>query len=276
VIHVDGSTRLAAVLGWPVSHSKSPNMLNAAFAVSKIDAVMVPMAVPPEDFAATVATLRTVKALGASVTVPHKLAAHALCHDLSVAAKAIGAVNCLHFDGDLIVGHNTDAGGFEDSLAAAGFVTQGKRALILGAGGSARAVAYGLRQLRAIEVIARRPDQVSWARAWPWDDENLRDAMSRADLVVDCTPTALDPATEPAFVDGLPLDALRPGAWVASLVYHREPLVLTRAKALGHPILDGRGMLLHQAARAFTIWTGRAAPVLEMEAALVPSLPNIE
>lgn len=265
---ITGRTRLAAVLGWPVSHSKSPPMMNAAFAATGIDAVMVPMAVPPEDFAATIATLRTVKALGASVTVPHKLAAHALCHELSPAARDIGAVNCLALDGELVVGHNTDAGGFEDSLTAAGWTSQGKRALILGAGGSARAVAYGLRQLRAIEVIARRPNDVTWARAWPWDEENLRDAMSRADLVIDCTPTALDPATEPAFVAGLPLDALRPGAWVASLVYHREPLVLTRAKAAGHTTLDGRGMLLHQAARAFTIWTGLPAPIDAMSAAL--------
>lgn len=265
---ITGATRIAAVLGWPVAHSKSPPMLNAAFAAAGQDAVMIPLAASPADFSAIVATLRAVKAIGASVTVPHKLAAHDLCDELAPAARDIGAVNCLAFEGDRIIGHNTDAGGFEDALADAGFTPQGKRALILGAGGSARAVAYGLRQLRATEVIARRPHEVTWARAWEWTEENLRDAMGRSDLVVDCTPTALDPATEPAFVDSLPLDALPPHAWVVSLVYHREPLVLARARAAGHPTLDGRGMLLHQAARAFAIWTGRAAPVSVMSDAL--------
>ena len=96
---IRATTRLAAVLGFPVEHSRSPELLNAAFEAARLDAVMVPAGVPPEGFAAAVAGLAAMRALGASVTVPHKLAAAALCDELTPAAREIGAVNCLRFDG---------------------------------------------------------------------------------------------------------------------------------------------------------------------------------
>ncbi len=268
---VSGTTRVAAVLGWPVEHSRSPAMLNAAFAVDDIDAVLVPIAVPPDNLAAVIAGLRAMNALGASVTLPHKVAVAALCDELSPEAKAIGAVNCLQF-GESLVGHNTDCDGFLDGLVAAGFELRGKRAILLGAGGAARAVAWGLRGGRAIEVIARRPSDVGWAQCWPWTAENLRDCFARADLVVDCTSAGLDPDTDAAFSDALPLDGLRPGAWVASLVYNRGTRLLERASELGHSVVDGRSMLVHQGARAFHIWTGARAPVEVMARALDASL----
>ena len=262
-------TRRALVIGWPVGHSKSPVMMNAAFAAAGIDAQMTAAAVPPEELATAIGAFRRdPDALGASVTVPHKVAIAALCDELASEARAIGAVNCLAFDGDRLVGHNTDAPGFADALAAAGFALRGKRAVLLGAGGAARAVAYGLRGGRAIEVVARRPDEVTWAAAWPWSDDQLRECFARADLVVDCTPTGLDPSADAAFAAALPLDALAPGAWVATLVYHRTTALLERARAAGHPTLDGRAMLVHQGARAFALWTGQPAPIDVMTAAL--------
>lgn len=269
---ISGTTRVAAVLGWPVEHTRSPAMLNAAFAADQIDAVLVPIGVPPESLATTIAALRAMRALGASVTIPHKLAVAALCDELSADARAIGAVNCLQLEGDALIGHNTDCHGFLDGLVAAGFDLRGKRAVLLGAGGAARAVAYGLRGGRAIEVVARRPDQVGWAPAWPWTEENLRDCFARADLVVDCTSAGLDEATDVALAESLPLDALPAGAWVATLVYHRPTELLQRAAARGHSILDGRSMLVHQGARAFTLWTGMPAPVEVMARALDASL----
>jgi shikimate dehydrogenase len=268
VTAIRGTTRLAAVLGWPVEHSRSPQIMNAAFAASGIDAVLVPIGVPPDGLGAAVAGLRAMQALGASVTIPHKLAVAALCDELSPAAKAIGAVNCLHIDGDQLIGHNTDEGGFSDGLVAAGFQIRGTRTVILGAGGAARAVAYGMRGGRAIEVIARRPSEVTWAPAWPWDDEHLRDCFRRADLVVDCTSIGLGGADELTATDALPLDALPAKAWVSTLVYHRETRLLERARERGHSTVDGKRMLAHQAARAFTIWTGLPAPIEVMTRAL--------
>jgi shikimate dehydrogenase len=274
---IRGTTRLAAVLGFPVEHSRSPQLLNAAFAAAGVDAVMVPLGVAPDDFTTAVAGLRATRALGASVTVPHKLAAVAVCDELAAAARAIGAVNCLRFDGDRIIGHNTDEGGFVDGLAAAGFDPRGKRTVLLGAGGAARAVAYGLLAAGVpdggLAVIARRPELVPWARASPWTAEHLREAFAGADLVVDCTPAALGEG-EAAFVDALPLDALRATAWAATLVYHRRTIWLERASARGHSIVDGRAMLVHQGARAFTIWTGLPAPVGAMARALDEALDS--
>lgn len=271
---ISGTTRIAAVLGWPVEHTRSPAMLNAAFAADGIDAVLVPMGVPPDGLPTIVSALRTMRAIGASVTIPHKLAVTALCDELSTEAKTIGAVNCLQLDGDTLIGHNTDCDGFLDGLTAAGFDLRGKRIVLLGAGGAARAVAHGVRGGRAIEVVARNPAAVGWAPAWPWTDENLRDCFARADLVVDCTSTGLDEATDSAFVESLPLDALRPSAWVATLVYHRQTALLERASAAGHSVLDGKAMLVHQGARAFTLWTGAPAPVEVMARALEQSLAH--
>ncbi len=268
---IRGTTRVAAVIGWPVEHSRSPQMFAAAFATAGLDAAMIPIGVPPEGLAQVVGALRAMRALGASVTLPHKLAAAALCDELSPAARDIGAVNCLEFAGDRLIGHNTDAHGYTDALIAAGFPLAGARCVILGAGGAARGVAHGLRAAGAgaQTIIARRPEQASWAQARPWTADELARAFAEADLIVDSTPLGLggDPAAEAA-LDQLPLDRLATNAWVTTLVYHREGKLLQRAKAAGHSILDGRGMLVYQGARAFRIWTGAPAPTVAMRQAL--------
>jgi len=273
---IRGSTRLAAVIGWPVEHSCSPQMFEAAFAAASMDAVMVPIGVPPETFPQIMVALRAMRALGASVTLPHKLVAAAMCDELSVAAHDIGAVNCLHIDGDRLVGHNTDCHGFTDALLAAGFDPDGKRCVILGAGGAARAVAYGLRVAHAsqVDVIARRPQQVAWTTARPWTPLELRGCFARADLVVDATPMGLGDG-ETAMLDTLPLDVLRPVAWVSSLIYHRRTLLLDRAARRGLETVDGRGMLVHQGARQFAIWTGSAPPISAMQRALDAAILGI-
>jgi shikimate dehydrogenase len=270
MIAISGKTQIAAVLGWPVEHSRSPAMMNAAFAADSIDAVMIPIGVPPEGLPTIVAALKAMRAVGASVTLPHKVALASLCDELSSQAKAIGAVNCLEIQDDAVIGHNTDCDGYADGLAAAGFDVRGKRCVLLGAGGAARAVAWGLRGARAVEIIARKP--VDWASAWSWTDEQLRESFARADLVVDCTSAGLQDDT--AFVDGLPLDVLPPAAWVSTLIYNRPTKLLERASERGHSILDGKPMLVHQAARAFRIWTGADAPVEVMARALDASLAH--
>ncbi len=274
---IRGTTRLAAVIGWPVEHSRSPQLLNAAFAAAGVDAVLVPLGIAPEQLAIAVRGLVACRALGASVTIPHKLAAVTLCDELSPAAREIGAVNCLAFVDGKTIGHNTDCAGFVDGLRAAGCVVRPtSKVVLLGAGGAARAVAYGLRDATSIDVIARNPAQIDWATqavtTHAWTAAALRAAFEHADLVVDCTPIGLGGADEAALVDALPLDALRPTAWVATLVYHRPTIWLERASARGHSTVDGRAMLVHQGARAFSIWTGLPAPLAAMTEALDAAL----
>jgi shikimate dehydrogenase len=273
---IRGTTRVAAVIGWPVEHSRSPQMFAAAFAAASLNAVMIPIGVPPDGIHHVVAALRAMRALGACVTLPHKLAVAALCDELSPAARAIGAVNCLHVHGERLIGHNTDCHGFTDGLVGAGFDPEGKRCVILGAGGAARAVYYGLRAAQAgtVDVIARRPQRVSWATARPWTPVDLRSSFSRAELLIDATPIGLDDSDQPA-IDALPLEALRPGTVVSSLVYHRRTSLLERAAERGHATIDGRGMLVHQGARAFAIWTGVTPPIAAMKQALDASLVEL-
>ena len=254
--------RISAVLGWPVEHSKSPAMMNAAFAATGIAAEMIKIGVEPVHFAAKLRELRALPMLGASVTTPHKLAAHDACDELTPAAREIGAVNCLQLAGMKLIGHNTDAPGFVDAVTSAGLDLAGAHVVLLGAGGAARAVAYGCREAGAIvEVAARTPANVAWIAARPWTA--LAGMFAHAQLVVDCMSAEL--GSDPLDV---PLDALPTSSPVATLVYHAKTDLLERASARGHSILDGAAMLLHQGARAFTLWTGVQAPLDAMAAAL--------
>lgn len=242
-------------------------MHNAAFAAADVDAVFVALAVAPPDLAAVVRGLSAVGALGASVTVPHKQAVMELCDHVEPPADRVGAVNCLAFEQGGVVGHNTDAGGFADGLRADGIDPAGRRALVLGGGGAARAVVAGLSDAgAAVTVVARRPEAATWCAARPWSE--LGAHAARADLLVDATSAALAPASDVALAEQVPLTALPAGAAVVSLVYHRRPALLTRAADRGLVTGDGLSMLLHQGARAFTIWTGRPAPIDVMRSAL--------
>lgn len=253
-------TRVAAVIGWPIAHSRSPAMHDAAFAACGIDARMEAIAVQPDDLSAEITRLRALPILGASVTVPHKVAIAALCDELSGPARELGAVNCLQIAGARMIGHNTDTLGFRDALAESGLDLRGKRAVILGAGGSARAIEHALRTGGAVvDVAARTPASVAWIRARPWSE--LPQIFATAALVVDCTPTGLDQKTDAEFTAQLSLAALPASATVATLVYGRRTQLLEAAASRGHRTLDGRLMLIHQAAHAFALWTGRPAPI---------------
>ena len=254
---------IAVVMGWPVEHSKSPAMMNAAFAATGLDAEMIRVGVPPEQFAAKLAVLRALPMLGASITIPHKLSALDRCDELSPAAREIGAVNCLELRNGKLIGHNTDAPGFVDAALAAGVTLSGAHVILLGAGGAARAVAYGCREAGArVDVAARTPNAAS-THEW----NQLSSLFTTADLVVDCTSAGLDRSRDLELALTLPLGVLRPEARVATLVYATTNL-LERAEQRGHSTFDGTAMLVHQGARAFTIWTGLAAPIDVMRAAL--------
>lgn len=260
------------MLGYPSKHSKSPAMHNAGFAEACVDAVYVALTVAPADLQTTVSALRATDCIGASVTVPHKLAVVAMCDELSPIAKQIGAVNTLEFrDDGTLVGHNTDAPGFVRAFEEASATSfAGKRVVILGGGGAARAVDAGVRQAAAssVDVVVRSPSNVSWAKASPWEAGELEQLLVNCDVLIDCTSMGLSAESEANPPCPIPVAKLPASAIVCSLVYHRKTALLAEAEDAGLQTVDGAGMLLYQGAIAFALWTGCEAPIDAMRRAL--------
>lgn len=250
------------VLGWPVAHSRSPAMHEAALREVGLDGWRYQrLPVPPEAFAETVRALPALGFRGVNVTIPHKEAALALADGATPAARTIGAANTLTF-GAGVQADNTDAPGLMRALGAAPAT-----ALVLGAGGSARAVAYALREAGcAVTVWNRSPDR---ARRLAADLEvEASERVEAAELLVNCTAVGLDDRSSP-FKD-LPLsaDGLERYACVVDLVYRDGGTELLReAQRRGCRVVDGLEVLVHQGALSFEIWTGRPAPVEAMRQA---------
>lgn len=253
---------LLGVAGWPVAHSRSPAMFAPALAQLGLDWRYVRLPLPPERFAETARSLAASGYRGINVTMPHKRAAHDLADELSDAAAAIGAVNTLTYADGRIEGDNTDAGGFLDALGAD---PSGWRCLVLGAGGSARAVVWALREAGAAEVSI-------WNRTAARAEALARDFDARpvtrpeaADLVVNCTSIGIDRETrQTEALAAFPLD------WVADagpstffdLTYGDGMTALGRwADARGARVVDGLEMLVRQGARSLERWTGQDAPL---------------
>lgn len=263
-----GSTHLAGVIGWPVRHSRSPDIHNAAYEALGLDWVYVALPVAPGHVAAALAGMHALGIEGLSVTMPHKAAVAAQVDVLTADAAALGAVNSVRRDGDRLVGDNTDGGGFVDSLLDAGVDPSGRSCVVLGAGGAARAVIRALAAAGAerVVVVNRDPGRAAAAAELAGDVGAVGSTadLHAADLLVQATPMGMgdDPtlAADPAL---LPADAV-----VADLVYH--PLVtplLAAAQDRGLVTVDGLGMLVHQAARQLRSWTGCEAPIDVMRAA---------
>jgi shikimate dehydrogenase len=254
------------VCGWPVAHSRSPQMHNAALAAAGLDDwryLRLPL--PPELFAETVRALPAAGFRGVNVTIPHKHAALALADRASDAARAIGAANTLTFEDGAIAADNTDAPGL---LAALPFSPAGRTALVLGAGGAGRAAAWALLSAGAADVaIWNRTAERARALA---DDLGARavEAPGAADIVVNCTSVGLhDPD---ATFKALPLhaDELSAGSLVVDMVYRAGGTqLLEAARTRGARVVDGLEILVAQGAASFERWTGLEAPREAMRAA---------
>lgn len=261
------------VVGQPVEHSLSPVIHNAAFAALELDWGYFALSVAPERLADAVLAMRTLGLWGMSVTTPHKGAVVALVDDCSPAVRTLGAANCLWWRGSELVAENTDGAGFVDALRQdEGFEPRGRRFVVFGAGGAARAVIAALGTAGADEVIV-----VNRGRARGESAAALAGAVGRlghaedvrdADVVVNATTVGMN--------DGaVPFDPALLGSehLVFDLIYDppATPLILgTRAQgAVG---VNGLGMLIHQAAHAFRHWTGEDPPVEVMSAAAIAEM----
>jgi shikimate dehydrogenase len=255
-------TTYLGVCGWPVAHSRSPAMHNAALAAAGLDGWRyLALPLPPELFAETVRALPAAGFRGVNVTIPHKEAALALADTASPAAREIGAANTLTFEPDgAIAADNTDAPGLLAALAPV-CDPAGRTALVLGAGGAARAVVWALLHAGASDVAIwnRTPERArSLAAAL---GGRAVEAVSPAEIVVNCTSVGLaDPAST---FKALPLqaDSLGAGSCVVDMVYRDGGTrLLEAARTRGADVIDGLEILIAQGAASFERWTGRAAP----------------
>lgn len=252
------------VLGWPVAHSRSPAIHNAALAELGLrDWHYQRLPVPPELLLDTTRALGGSGFVGANVTIPHKQAALALADSASAAARAIGAANTLSFAADgSIAAENTDAPGL---IAALGRPARGLSALVLGAGGSARAAVWALREAGAAEVsIWNRTEQRATELAHELDARAVANPQP-ADLLVNCTSVGLAPQHDELAALSLSTAALGDYGLVVDLVYRSgRTALLDAAAASGVATVDGLEILVAQGALSLELWTGREAPLKVM------------
>jgi len=273
-------TQIVGLIGWPIEHSVSPPMHNAAFAELGLDWCYLPFPVRPARLEEALEGVRALGLRGINVTVPHKKGVALLVDELTPAARAIGAVNTVICKGEVLVGHNTDATGFLRALRETGFEPEGCSALVLGTGGAARAVVYALAHGGAELVILNRTlaraqalaaefagvSPMARLRSGPLEEERLRLEAARSDLVVNATSLGMWPQVGGSpWPEGLPFPS---HCLLFDLVYNpRQTRLMAQAVRGGASVVGGLRMLVHQGAEAFALWTGREPPVETMFAA---------
>ena len=256
---LSGNARVAGIAGWPVTYSRSPRLHGFWLKRHVIDGAYIPLPIRPGEFAIAMRGLMAAGIAGCNVTIPHKLAAFEICDSVDASARRAGAVNTLVFRDGKISGSNTDGYGFIANLRANGIEPAAGPALLLGAGGSARAVAAALQDAGAVVSVANRTPERAEAlahdlpglRILDWQNRNA--ALADHALVVNTTPLGMA-GNEP-----LVLELARAGSAlaVADNVYvpQETPLLVT-ARACGLRCVNGLGMLLHQAVPGFLSWFG--------------------
>lgn len=289
VSSISGKTELVGLIGWPVSHSVSPIMHNVAFADLGLDWSYVPLKVDgsdPDYVGDAIRGLRALGMRGANVTVPHKQSVLPFLDRLAPAAQAIGAVNTIRVEEDgALLGDNTDARGFVADLRDHDVEPAGKRALVMGAGGSARAVVYGLAQAGAAQItllnrtLSKAEDLAASMQSYSTDcqieaipfPDGIASATVDADLVVNCTSLGMTPNVDSMAWD--PAVPFRPGQAIYDLVYNPPVTrLMQRAATDGAIAIGGLGMLIWQGAISFEIWTGRTPSIALMRGAVEEAL----
>ncbi|MBP2630704.1 MAG: aroE [Firmicutes bacterium] len=267
--------RNLGIIGYPIGHSMSPNMHNAVIKALGLDYTYVAMPVEQEDIKPAVAKLKKLNFRGFNVTIPHKVAIMEHLDEIDQSARAIGAVNTVVNNDGKLTGYNTDYIGFIAPIKEMKFQITGKNALILGAGGAARAVLWGLisEKVSNITVVGRNMEKLSSLRdqfkeyfelqILDWNDDKYAERCKTADIIVNTTPLGMHPQINVC----PPIDwsCVNKNALAYDLIY--TPAVtnfLAQAKENGNVILNGKSMLVEQGAAAFKMWTGQEAPTQVM------------
>ena len=277
---ISGQTRLLGVIGYPIAHTLSPLMHNAAIADLGLDYVYLPFAVQPEDLPQALAGFAAIGVEGFSVTIPHKQTIIPLLTEVSEVAAAIGAVNTVWRTPEGWSGTNTDVVGFVSPLCELQQDWKPTIAVVLGMGGAARAVVAGCAQLGCAEihVIGRDAQRLeAFRQSWQhsaislytrtWD--KLPELLPYANLLVNATPIGMHPNVERSPLSSAEMDLLLPDTIAYDLIYTPSPtLFLQQAKARELEGIDGAEMLIQQGAAALELWLQQPAPIATMRQAL--------
>jgi shikimate dehydrogenase len=272
-MNITSKTRLCALIGDPVEHSMSPPMHNAAYAELGLDFVYVSLRVVKERLAEAVAGLRALNVRGFNVTMPHKVAIIPMLDALDPLAEKIGAVNTVVNDNGILTGHNTDGLGVLKALQEKGVEPEGKKVVIIGAGGASRAISYVLAREGARLTILNRKQELDWAeniaasihkdlgadiKAVELGPKQLEKALSGADILVHATSVGMHPGADISLV---PAELFKKGLTVFDVIY--TPLktkLIKEAEAAGCRTIGGVDMLVWQGVLCFEKWTGKAPP----------------
>jgi shikimate dehydrogenase len=282
---ISGKTVVCGIIGDPIGHSLSPIMQNKAFKKLGLGYVYVPFRVRKGDLKKAVDGVRGLSIRGLNITIPHKVAVMQFLDRIDPLAEEIGAVNTIVNDSGTLTGYNTDATGFLQTLHDNKIQPAGKKVLLLGAGGAARAIGNILAQERANLTIFNRKMELSWAEdiayrlahcygtdvnAVELSRENLKAAIVDAEILVNATSVGMHPDDDQTPVTA---DLLRAGLTVFDIVYNPSPTrLLKEATDAGAKTISGLEMLVQQGAIAFEKWTGKAAPVDVMRQAVLSGL----
>lgn len=279
MLKISGKTKVLGLLGYPVEHSLSPTMHNAAFEHLRLDCCYVTFPVKPGFLKDAVRSVRALNLAGVNVTMPHKENVIPLLDGVDADASFIGAVNTIVNSNGKLIGYNTDGRGFMRSLSEAQISVNRKNVLILGAGGASRAIGfylakkasalfiYDIDRKKAGKLIRALNKIKNNVLSFSFQPSAFSHQLDDVDIIINATPLGLKKG------DPLPVDInlLKPRHIVCDLIYRNTPL-LQKASRKGCKTLNGLGMLLWQGAFAFELWTGKKPPIEVMRKALVKNL----
>jgi len=280
---ISGKTHLYAVIGDPIAHSLSPAMHNAAFQALGVDAVFLAFKVAPAQVADAVRGMRGLGIRGLNVTMPDKDAVVPCLDEIDEVAKFLNSVNTVFNDGGRLRGFSTDGAGAHRALEENGVKLAGKKLVLLGAGGAARAIAFELaRESEELVILNRTPEKVSGLAqvlnskfqkkitAGPLTSVNIERSLGDADVLINATSVGMCPDERRCLVKS---SWLKSDLTVMDIIYNPlETELAKEAKAAGAKVISGVEMLVHQGAVSFEIWTGKAAPVEVMRQAVLSHL----
>jgi shikimate dehydrogenase len=274
---IDTKTKLIALIGKPLGHSFSPRMHNENFIKLGLNYYYLPIEVKKEDIGELIIGMKKMNFVGFNVTIPNKIEIIRYLDEIDPLAYKIGAVNTVKITNGKLKGYNTDGDGFIDSLEKEGkIICDHNTFFIIGAGGASRAIAMTLaeRRIKKIYIANRTLDRANdlcedinknirdCATPMTLEDKNIQEIINQTTVLINTTSVGMFPSTNETPID---TTQLKNSVTVADIVYNPpETKLIREAKAIGCPVVSGIGMFINQGARAFEIWTGMQAPILEM------------